>query len=104
MKTARLVSPKNPRARSTLKGLPRSNRNISRDLNSPCHHLPYLILLHISPRRLRIMGEDGQPFLRDRFCVVLLLALKGLQRVEVEGHAPSDVDVRRRGNEGGNRS
>ena len=45
------------------------------------------------------MREDRQPFLRNRFGWGLLLAADGLQRVEIERHAPGDVDVRGRGDE-----
>src|ERR1022692_4520830 len=66
-------------------------------LNTSCHHLPQLILLHIRPRYSRIVGKDGQPLLWNRLRVVLLLAFDGLQWVEVEGHSPGEVDMRRRG-------
>jgi len=38
--------------------------------------------------------ENCQPLLRNSLRVILLLAFDGLQRVEIESHAPGDVNVR----------
>src|SRR5438552_12336175 len=47
-------------------------------LNLSQHHLSPLILLHISPRDLCIVGEHRQPPLGDRSRVVLLFAFDRL--------------------------
>src|SRR5438552_17254728 len=49
-------------------------------LNLSHYHLSPLILLHITPRYLRIVREHRQPFLRDRARVILFLALDRLHR------------------------
>jgi hypothetical protein len=38
--------------------------------------------------------ENCQPVLQNGLRVILLLAFDGLQRVEIESHAPGDVNVR----------
>src|ERR1035438_2172773 len=64
-------------------------------LYSPRNHFPRLILADISPRRRRIVREDREPLLGDRLRVIFLLALDRLQRIQVEAHAPGEIDVRR---------
>jgi hypothetical protein len=41
-----------------------------------------------------IVRENCQPVLQNGLRVILLLAFDGLQRVEIESHAPGDVNVR----------
>jgi hypothetical protein len=48
------------------------------ELRPPRHHLPLLVPLHISPRRVGIVREHRQPLFRDRSRVILLLALDRL--------------------------
>src|SRR4051812_40346711 len=63
--------------------------------------IPSFVCLHIRPRRLRIVGEDHQPFFWDGLGVKLLLVIQRIKRVEVERHAPRDIEVLRGGNQVG---
>src|ERR1700728_1790957 len=66
-------------------------------LYSPRHHFPRLVLADISPRRCRVVRENRKPLLGDRLRVIFLLAVDRLQGIQVEAHAPGEIDVRRGG-------
>ena len=58
------------------------------------HHLPLLILHHISPGHFRIVGKHGQPLLRHGLCVITLAAFDSLERIQVVGHHPVQIKMR----------
>src|SRR5579864_4846476 len=72
------------------------SRKIEDALHFPRYHLPRLIPRHIRPRRPWVVRENRQPLFWQRPGVIFLLTLDRLQRIQVEGHSPSQVDVRRR--------
>ena len=41
------------------------------------------------------MGEDGEPLFRDGVCVVAFAALDGVEREDVIGHHPGEVEMMR---------
>src|ERR1035437_4064044 len=47
------------------------------------------------------MREHRQPSLRDRLRIVVLAALDGFERIEVECHSPGTIEVRAGGNQVG---
>src|SRR5437870_841132 len=63
------------------------------------HHLSCVIPLQVRPGHIWVVSENGQPLLRQCLCVIALAALDRLQRKEIKPHNPSEVEVRRGGNQ-----
>src|SRR5579862_3812278 len=86
--------------KSSSRALTRRSQPVSRnDLNGCCCHSSLPIFLHISPRNLGIVGEDGEPLLRNCMRIILLAAFDGIKREQIERHHPSQVEMGRGGNQ-----
>src|SRR6266849_8209684 len=58
------------------------------------YHLSSFVFRYVGPRHARIVRKHGQPLLWQSLRVVTLAAFDSLDRVQVVGHHPVQVEVR----------